>query len=79
MKALTVRVPDELDVKFSEFCQKRGYKKGGFILSLLTRILDADPKALSNDSGSQNTRTVYRPTDARDPLSGIEKLLGKGF
>ncbi|MBI2340108.1 MAG: hypothetical protein HYU99_07085 [Deltaproteobacteria bacterium] len=76
MKALTVRIPDNLDEQFTEFCRKRGYKKGGFILSLLERIL----AQYAGKSLIQSQQTpVYRPAADRDPLAGIEKLLGKDF
>lgn len=75
MKALTVRIPDDLDKRFTEFCHRRGYKKGGFILSILERVLGREEKKSFLDV---QTAPVFRPSD-RDPLAGIEKLLGKDF
>lgn len=75
MKALTVRIPDDLNERFTRFCDKRGYKKGGLILSLLDRILEEYERQDQTDTTV--TTPVYKPIK-KDPLAGISRLIGKG-
>lgn len=74
MKALTVRFPDDLNERFTQFCRKKGYKKGGLILSLIDKLVEHHEKTEHLDPAKPQ---VYRPSD-RDPLSGIARLFGKG-
>lgn len=106
-KALTVRVPEDLNRRFTEFCRKNGYKKGGLVLSLLERILDYyqpdsalaqtyqaeitgksspqeenGPPQLESPQKKETVITSQGPTfrrPERDPLAGIDRLLGKPF
>lgn len=75
MKALTVRVPEDLDQRFTKFCQEKGFKKGGLILSMLKEMLDENDKDVLVEE-EKKAQVYQRPMD-RNPLSGIGRLLGK--